>query len=359
MKKIISIVLLIFMLANSTFICFAESTNGEYEKLLERNIELNMEKQYITRIECIELLLKVLDIPQTHVLKPEVGAELMLKRLEMPQGQPLKNGFADVRDDEQEDWLFTACLMGIAYGIESDGSFIFEPNREITWGEACAIIVRCIEVEIPTNLQESALYLENCGMINKSSFKNINDKIERSDFLNLLDSLLDYKSCFSYKYCASNILIEKGFDIYYGIYPVREQQNVTYEEIYQYRKNILNLQSTTEQLNDKISYKIFTDKALDIEEYIECFNFTDSRYIEQEVLGENVDDVARAICEVYIKHMPETNESYEIQMIHNPDNGTWIADSNKNMESPLIVYNENDKLINIYKPYRGDTIYID
>lgn len=343
MKKIITLIILVLLILSNQATIFATGTKEEnINRLAEYGIDTDIMDKNISRIEFLKMLFNTLDM--------QIQQEFMI--------------FEDVIDKEQQKYLVEFYRLGIACGIERNGKIYFEPNRNVTWGEMIAFVVRCIAINPPSNIEQSIQYAIDMGLIKDQKY-NINDTVDREYCYQILDRLLDFKSCFSYKYSTNKIFNDIDYSIYVLKYMEREQQSLTYDQIHEYRKQIVNRGFDLINIDEQVSISKFTDYSFDINEYlgVESF-FNDSYYItKDQYLKDDWDE--NDISELYSKYIPkyakfiyQKDSKYHLQDIHNPESGVWIIGQFHSIPyfrgctlSPILLCYDNNKDITVYQPY--------
>lgn len=341
MKKTITIIMSIIFIISNQIIGFADMENEEFSRLTEYGINTNIMKETVSRIEFVELLLNAMDMQNSVSL----------------------NIFKDVTDENQQKYAFEGYRLGIVYGVEKNNELYFEPNRELTWGEAIAFVSRCITLNTPSDIKSSIQYASEIGLIKNQDF-SIGGAIDRKSCYRLLEALLDFNSCFSYKYSTNKIINDIGFSVYRLDYPFREQQNITYAQIHEYRKQLINKGFNLIDINEQFSLKEFTDYEFDVEEYVSFGSFFDEEYfyIERDEFSTDCWDKTE-IAELYaryipkfVKYIPKVDSKYHLQAIHNPESGAWVIggfnlDPYTHTFIPILVCYDNSKDVTIYQNY--------
>lgn len=343
MKKTITMIIFIIFIVSNHIIGFAaDMVNKNFDRLISYGFATNDMDRNVSRMEFTELLFNIMDI------------------------QPFKSQlsiFEDVKDTEQQGYLLEGYRLGIVCGIEKDDKRYFEPDRKITWGEAIAFVVRCVAISPPSNIRDCVKYAQENGLIENKDF-NIGGVIDRKDCYRMFDKLLDFNSCFSYKYSTNKIINNVDFAVYRLDNPFREQQNITYDQIHEYREQLIKKEFNLVDINEQFLLKEFIDYSFNIDEYVNFGSFFDeeSFYIERDEFSKNNWD-KNDIAELYVRYIPKfdeyiskTDQKYHLQAIHNPDSGAWVVggfnlDPYTHTFIPILVCYDNSKDVMIYQCY--------
>lgn len=339
-------IIFVFIIVCNTIVYSASDNipidnSDNFERLINYEIIDNLDySSTISRFECIKALVSMVDASTYSKLDISY--------------------FDDIQSQEQGPYLAAAHFLGIAYGYQMDEKWLFEPNRDVTWGEMAAFVSRCIKIEPPQDFQKSFECLKDNGLIDENIDIDLNNCVDAKSYYKILNRLLDCKSCFSYKYCFNVDILDSGNEIYCLASSFREQQSETYDEVKKYILQTKSNQPTIGFIDEKISYKIFNDKNFILDEYLKVGNVEDTYKKETEYIMSDSLNI-NAIVNAYEQYISNLTNMHCIQVIHNPDTGVWVAKieessligDDKAQEKIIMVFNEQEKTQIIYSPFQA------